>query len=289
MNAKKGKKNIDDSANAKQSLDSVLISAIKEILITSPDNRLPLEALANSLTKKIGHKVYKEALKGRGNFSKLMTALIATTDELTLGGSESGDDCGGVLTESMGVGGGLKYVFYKKSASMSVVSSAQDNGTDTNDDKDNDNANSNGKDNDKDKDKDNDNNDENDKDNDDNDDTSKREDIIALLSSVQVASAFQPLAHMDFFVGDIFDKTIYDWTREGDVVYCASLLFTDDMMTKITCMVEHMKEGAFFITLRPLCLSTPPPPDSRIEFRCSSFYRMSWQMAMVYVYQIKSN
>mmetsp|Transcript_7737 Transcript_7737/g.13044 ORF Transcript_7737/g.13044 Transcript_7737/m.13044 type:complete len:439 (-) Transcript_7737:112-1428(-) len=90
-------------------------------------------------------------------------------------------------------------------------------------------------------------------------------------------------------VGDIFE---IDWWTEAAVVYCASLLFSQDMMEKLTRKVYMMKPGTVFITLKPLCLRSEsdeqPSPASQVQLVSDSFYKMSWHMARVYIYRIMS-
>lgn len=84
------------------------------------------------------------------------------------------------------------------------------------------------------------------------------------------------------------------------MVYVASLLFDDSMMAKLSDRVEELSKGARIISLRPIF-----PRSSRIENISSAdeidnggvapstvilrlvhdgVFRMSWQMARVYIY-----
>ena len=87
--------------------------------------------------------------------------------------------------------------------------------------------------------------------------------------------------------GNIFK---IDWWSEADVVYCASLLFSDEMIYDLFYKCLNMKPGAVLISLRPcpFPLSSLPggSTDKQWELLSESFYRMTWQMAMVYVYRV---
>jgi hypothetical protein len=94
-----------------------------------------------------------------------------------------------------------------------------------------------------------------------------------VLRKVDVA-VFLPLPEIEFVCGDIFE---FDWSN-ADVVYTASLLFSDLMLQRLMEQAERMKSGAFLISLRPL-------PCPHLCCTCDGFFRMSWQMAMVYIYR----
>lgn len=81
--------------------------------------------------------------------------------------------------------------------------------------------------------------------------------------------------------GDIF---AIDWYTNADVVYCSSLLFTNVMLQDLNNLVARMKSGAHFITLKPLLQNKGKPVNWKLVNE--SFYKMSWQMAKVYVYTI---
>lgn len=78
-----------------------------------------------------------------------------------------------------------------------------------------------------------------------------------------------------------------DWWRRADVVYAASLLFSEPMLRALTDRVAQMQTGTWFIGLRRLPLDLDAhPPHRRVVLRHESFFRMSWQMANVYFYQV---
>lgn len=113
----------------------------------------------------------------------------------------------------------------------------------------------------------------------------------------------QPLPEILFDCGNIFD---INWWEEADVVYVASLLFTDAMMIALTHCVYRMKVDSYFISLKPLHILNS---NSKIATRSAtvsnnetdnyddlesrtitliseSFFKMSWQMAKVYLYKV---
>jgi hypothetical protein len=107
----------------------------------------------------------------------------------------------------------------------------------------------------------------------------------------------EPLPDVVLDLGDIFD---IDWWSKADVAYCASLLFSEEMMIRLSEKVRLMKPGSFFITLKPLLdadvkcggkedgTSSPPvPPSGDIVLVSDSFYKMSWHMARVYIYEMR--
>jgi SAM-dependent methyltransferase len=99
---------------------------------------------------------------------------------------------------------------------------------------------------------------------------------------------------IEFTEGDIF---LIPWWITADVVYVASLLFSNEMMEQLTRLVYQMKENSVFITLKPLLLvssedstsSDSTERGSKVDVHLvhESFFKMSWQMAKVYIYQVR--
>ena len=86
--------------------------------------------------------------------------------------------------------------------------------------------------------------------------------------------------------GDIFE---IDWWSSAAVVYCASLLFSEDMMDRLSEKVRLMTPGSVFITLKPLNAEVLDNlSGSSVVLVSDSFYKMSWHMARVYIYRIQS-
>jgi len=74
------------------------------------------------------------------------------------------------------------------------------------------------------------------------------------------------------------------WTQYADIVYAASLLFPPPMMAELSAQVAQMKSGAIFISLKPLPEGSPGACCCREVGK--SFWQMSWQKALVYVYVV---
>eukprot|EP01041_Mallomonas_annulata_P007465 gene7465-15277_t len=143
----------------------------------------------------------------------------------------------------------------------------------------------------------------------------ERNKLVDLLCKSDNIELFSSLPEILFFQDDIF---VIEWWKESDVVYVASLLFSDEMMNRLAILVTQMKPLSWFISLKPLpqtqlhtqSASQPQPQlksqtadtssnssesdesvftSNRIpNLRFESFYRMSWQMAKVYFYQIQT-
>lgn len=88
---------------------------------------------------------------------------------------------------------------------------------------------------------------------------------------------------------------------DAGVVYVASLLFDEDMMARLSNSVQKLQQGARVISLRPLQALGPRGSKSKVELEGSldgsdapaiaalrllheGVFRMSWQMARVYIY-----
>lgn len=92
-----------------------------------------------------------------------------------------------------------------------------------------------------------------------------------------------PIADITFHCGDMFQ---YDWSN-ADVVYAASLLFSTPMMEQLTIQASSLKPGSWIISLKPLLLEECAAyMRHMIELRTSEWFKMSWQMAKVFIYQV---
>ena len=110
----------------------------------------------------------------------------------------------------------------------------------------------------------------------------KIDSVTALLTTpAGYLEAITPLPEIEFIEGDIFK---HSWHEDADVVYAASLLFTDSMMHELTEQVLKMKPGSWMISLKPLKLTSSC--TEKVILKEKSFHKMSWQMAEVYIYQI---
>lgn len=105
---------------------------------------------------------------------------------------------------------------------------------------------------------------------------------------------FSPLPEISLKCGDIFNPCTgtdetgeVPWWEEATVAYAASLLFSDDMLARLLERVRLMTPHSIFISLRPLPLTEED--SARIILIEESFFKMSWQMAKVYFYMIRSS
>jgi hypothetical protein len=97
------------------------------------------------------------------------------------------------------------------------------------------------------------------------------------------AQLLQPLPNITFHCGDMF---AFDWI-DADVVYAASLLFSAPMMETLTLQASQLRPGAWVISLKPLLLEEcRERMQNSVVLRTAEWYKMSWQMAKVYIYQV---
>ena len=113
--------------------------------------------------------------------------------------------------------------------------------------------------------------------------------VLDILCSRQGRQSIlnQPLPEVKIELGDIF---AVDWWSDADVVYCASLLFSNEMMRCLGEKVLLMKSGSYFVSLKPLEGIDPVVEKAHGKRHClvsDSFYKMSWQMARVFIYSIE--
>lgn len=109
-------------------------------------------------------------------------------------------------------------------------------------------------------------------------------DVFSKDKDLLVCFNQRPIIKVTLLEGDIFDNTLRDWTQDAAVVYCASLLFTDRMLTTLLERVMLMRSGSVFMSLRELPISSAE--EAKVELRYEAFFQMSWQKANVYVYVI---
>ena len=117
-----------------------------------------------------------------------------------------------------------------------------------------------------------------------------------LLDSIlrETAKSLLPLPSINLENGDIFEV---NWWEDADIVYVASLLFSDEMIQKLSYLALKMKIGSKIISLRPLIddmnyrndFNTSDDKKTHGKFKLinESFFKMSWQMARVYIYVIE--
>lgn len=103
-----------------------------------------------------------------------------------------------------------------------------------------------------------------------------------ILRHCEYRKAALPLPDIGYHVCDIFETA---WWNDCYICYVASLLFSDDMMEKLTNHVMFMGSGSWVISLKRLVLDSLER-QTRIILRHESFFDMSWDMANVYIYQV---
>ncbi len=120
------------------------------------------------------------------------------------------------------------------------------------------------------------------------DDDAGKESLTDVLNTNNLATLL-PLPEMHFMTCDIFNipsnnlHDVIQADRSKTIVYCADLLFSPTMIDQLTIIVgASLAEGSYFVSLKPInsvCLQL-------IE---ESFFQMSWQKAIVYIYAVKKN
>lgn len=113
------------------------------------------------------------------------------------------------------------------------------------------------------------------------------EDETTFNVSSDISEFYLPrLPDIQLIEGDIFQ---IPWWENADVVYTASLLFSDSMMDELSMLALRMKPDSIFITLKPLPITSSESLSVNMILVHESFFKMSWQMAKVYIYQLQSN
>ena len=108
--------------------------------------------------------------------------------------------------------------------------------------------------------------------------------LVHTLSQAYVRPALRPLGAVQLEAADIFER-LPAWHAEADIAYCASLLFTDDMMQRLCEQAVRMRPGSVLVSLKALPLQGER--EQLLQLRSQSFYQFSWQKAEVYMYQVR--
>jgi predicted RNA methylase len=244
---------------------SSALLVLQELLSNSPDEAsVQTDLLANMLTKKLGHKVFKACMKEHKSFSRYLKSHTAVygisvdgktvsllSKGATRGTKEEGKDLEDIddgfedleITEERaedvnGTAAGSKPT---EGGSAAALSSTAPQATTT-------------------------------------------QNIVQDTLTHEEVALITPLSAVTFLCGDMF---AYDWWTSADVVYATSLLFSDAMMETLTLQASRLRPGAWVISLKPLLLSLcAAQMQRRIELRTEGWYKMSWQMAKVYIYQV---
>lgn len=234
---------------------SDLNQAIENIFHATTESHLSIESLVDQIVKRVGHKEYKKMLKGSKSFKKFLSLYPS---RYLLEGEEV------CLVQS------VEYSFNELQLPQDETfdetsDSCPDVSSETLE--------------------------------------SRRqirpEAILSLLRTPTGRTLCQEgnLPEIRFDCDDIFRV---NWWDSGDIVYCASLLFSDEMMARLLELVWRMKPDSYFISLKSFPSQIQIQQGDVIhqedaeerfigrELRLvsDSFYRMSWQMARVYIYQI---
>jgi SAM-dependent methyltransferase len=213
--------------------------------LTKEPHGLPVDALCNELCKKIGHKVYKASIKPWGKFQKFMESQ---------GDKFQFCDDGSVKLRSLSGESGEGEVETKGSGTKDIDNICESSSAAVVEDS----------------------------------STAALSTIASVRSTLESTNAIDvicPLPQTEFIEGDIFVSV--RWWDDADIVYAASLLFSNDMMTRLTNLARQMRPGTWFISLKPLILDATVDVEGSqgLQLRSESFYRMSWQMAKVYIYE----
>lgn len=238
--------------NEKQLVVPDLDSFALQVLASNSqcDTGVPVDLLANLITKQMGHKVFKVAVKQHKTFAKYLKErsqlFVVSSDGKFV--STKASTCSMVQDSEL--------VQPVENLSVEEVPSNPEPAPNAMQDAANaDNAPT----------------------------AAEQDDSVFQLTEADV-KLLSPLPRITIHEGDMF---AHDWWREADVVYAASLLFSEAMMQTLTVQVSWMKSGAWMISLKPLLLERNADQlRSPVVLKSESFYKMSWQMAKVYIYQV---
>lgn len=110
-------------------------------------------------------------------------------------------------------------------------------------------------------------------------------------------SVFTHVPDIRFDVGDIY---LIPWWESASVVYVASLLFSNDMMERLTDLALRLQPGSVVVSLKAFPRTRPDSASwcdtegesankgrPYLRLVSDSFYRMSWQMAQVLIYVVE--
>mmetsp|Transcript_13168 Transcript_13168/g.19793 ORF Transcript_13168/g.19793 Transcript_13168/m.19793 type:complete len:409 (-) Transcript_13168:736-1962(-) len=237
---------------------------IKDILMGSPNYSLPTDELGNQICKRIGHKKYRSNIKPFKSFSNFLNSLIGLdlsenedTNSLTL----NIDSLNTLVTLTLVPKNIINCVHVEHQnddkeeelLTAGIPSNPGDVSFHCTSEKAL---------------------------------TTQQLPLVAPLLTSSELQLFTPMPEIVLQTGDIFEV---EWWKEADVVYTASLLFSQKMMESLTKCVLQMKPNSWFISLRPLLLNTNNDGSEihKVQLHSESFFRMSWQMAKVYIYKIE--
>ena len=243
--------------DSQEDVSDILLSLVLDALSKFPQQEdFNIEEVAALIVKRVGHKEYKKILKGRyKNFKKFLSSY---PDRFTLVNENAFSCCSFADTHN------VLYTNTDDSRTNDLVENGDENQAQ--------NAKTN------------------------NEGTDFKVTAASVIDVLQRSKGEhhlkEELPAIKFDIGDIFER---DWWSEADVAYCSSLLFSENMIRKLSALVRCMKPGSHFISLKPLSMDEGSIPHDKekkkkkVDFVLisDSFYKMSWDMTRVYIYQIR--
>jgi hypothetical protein len=249
-------------------IDSELQAVLLQLSIQqteSSSNTVPIEKLANLLVAKVGHKRYKQALKGYSSFRKYLLQqtlwpvtindsgdLVTFTD--CCSPSSSSSSCSGSELGSSALAVSDAAALIESIAALDIIETAAASAADST------NSSS----------------------------GITTAAVTAAAQAVTKVTAQQPptpdlqpqsldSTRIHLQCGDIFANGGAQWTG-ADIVYCASLLFSDTMVEQLAAAVCSLKPGARVISLRELRYATDSSSGAaQLTLMHEGFFQMSWQ------------
>jgi hypothetical protein len=249
-------------------IDSELQTVLMQLSLQqteSSSNTVPIEKLASLLVAKVGHKRYKQALKGHSSFRKYLLKqtlcpvtisdgdLVTFADCCSPSSSSSSSELGSSALAASDADALIESV-----AALDIIETAAASATDSTNSS---SSSSNG---------------------------SATAAVTAAAQAVTKVAAQQPPtpdlephsldnARIDLQCGDIFVNGGAQWAS-ADIVYCASLLFSNAMVEQLAVAVCSLKPGARVISLRELrCATDSSSGAAQLKLLHEGFFQMSWQ------------
>jgi SAM-dependent methyltransferase len=247
----RGNKKEDEKKKSYALSKSQFIDELKNIIIQH-NQPISMNDLTNIFISKCNHRIYRDSLHSQGKFSTFLSQVTNDTDGRFI--FQITNDL--VTLNDTSLPGIISDISMTCEESKQIISHQID-------DSDNDYISSNFV-------------------------FDKNEELLKICSSIEFQKYILPLSTIIFEQGNIFD---IPWWETSDVVYVASLLFSEDMMIQLSQCASKMKKGSCIITLSPL-INLVNKESSEAEIRNEhvlfheSFFKMSWQMAKVYIYSI---
>jgi hypothetical protein len=248
-------------------IDSELQAVLMQLSIQQTDsscNTVPIEKLASLLVAKVGHKRYKQALKGHSSFRKylLKQTLCPVTindagDLVTFadccnpssnGSSSSGSELGSSAVAASDAAALIESIVALDFVETTAASAADSSNSST---------------------------------------SSATAAVTAVAQTVTKVYTQPPTpdlqpqsldsARIHLQCSDIFANGGAQWAN-ADIVYCASLLFSNAMVEQLAVAVCSLKPGARVVSLRELrCAADSSSGAAQLKLLHEGFFQMSWQ------------